>query len=38
MWGDFAGVEDNMPVAKFPSLQVLESMPYTDGDAREVGY
>ena len=38
MWGDFAGVDDNMPVAKFPNLQALENLPYTDDEAREVSY
>lgn len=36
MWGDFAGVDDNMPVARFPTLKVLESLPHIDGEAREV--
>ena len=38
MWGDFAGLDENMPITKFPSLKTLESMPYIDNDAREVGH
>ena len=35
IWG-FVGIEDNTPVAKFPSLDKLASIPFIEGDTREV--
>ena len=35
IWG-FVGIEDNTPVAKFPSLEKLASIPFIEGDTREV--